>query len=145
MAIYKLDELLKEHGDDFLILDFNHLFIATTLREEVWLLQQRDDTALIDEVVQRAAAFGIRDAGPDRDMDTYSGGEQAILACLLTMAAIRAKALRGVNLLLYNVLESLSDDNRAALTAQFEYMYSTHHVGVFANDGDRVAKVTVNA
>jgi hypothetical protein len=131
MAIYDLDGVLKKYGDSFLILEFNHLFIAASIREEVWLLQRRDDAALIQKVMYEAEEFNIREVNADKDFETYSGGQKAIIGCLLAMAVIRDKNIHGLKLLLNNILDSVSDDNRSKLDRKFKKICSTHHIRLF--------------
>jgi hypothetical protein len=75
MAIYNLDAILNKYGDGFLILEFNHLFISSSIREEVWLLQRRADPALVAEIMREAKEFSIYDVNADKDFDTYSGSQ----------------------------------------------------------------------
>lgn len=143
-GVVRLDQLIQAYGADWLVLDFNHLFISTSLREEVWLLQHKDDHAIATEVIAEAARFGIEGVNADRELHTYSGGEQAILACLLVMAVIKANDVHGVKVLLYNVLESLSADNRAMLVGRFADRQRTHGVRAFTHDGKQLREVTVD-
>jgi hypothetical protein len=141
MAIYNLDAILNRYGDAFLILEFNHLFISSSLREEVWLLQRRADPALVERIMQEAEEFCIYDVNADKDFDTYSGGQKAILGCLLTLAVIRNRKIHGLKLLLNNVLDSLSDDNRSKLFSKFEAMRSTHHIRMFTDEKNRLREI----
>ena len=61
MAIYNLDAILNTYGDEYLILEFNHLFISSSIREEVWLLQRTDDDAMVKKIMQDAEEFDIHD------------------------------------------------------------------------------------
>jgi hypothetical protein len=141
MAIYDLAAILDRYGDSYLILDFNHLFISSSVREEVWLLQRKNDPALIDWIIQRAAEFNFLEADPDRNFTTYSGGQQVILGCLLTMALIRARQCRGVRLLLNNVLDSVSDDNRAKLMQSFETICTSYDVRLFTQQEKQLVEI----
>jgi hypothetical protein len=141
MAIYNLDAILNRYCDDFLILEFNHLFISSSIREEVWLLQRRADPALVEKIMRAAEEFGIYDVNPDKDFDTYSGGQKAILGCLLTLAVIRSQKIHGLKLLLNNVLDSLSDDNRLKLFSKFEEMRLTHDIRLYTNKKDRIQEI----
>ncbi|MGD8880529.1 MAG: hypothetical protein PVI82_01485 [Desulfobacterales bacterium] len=141
MAIYNLDPILNRYGDGFLILEFNHLFISSSIREEVWLLQRRADPALVEKIMCEAEEFSIHDVNADKDFDTYSGGQKAILGCLLTMAVIRNRNIQGLKLLLNNVLDSLSDDNRLKLFSKFEEMRSTHNIRLFTDKKDRIQEI----
>ena len=141
MAIYNLDAILNRYDDGFLILEFNHLFISSSIREEVWLLQRRADPALVAEIMREAQEFSIYDVNADKDFDTYSGGQKAILGCLLTLAVIRSQKIHGLKLLLNNVLDSLSDDNRSKLYDKFEGMRLTHNTRLFTDKKDRIQEI----
>ena len=137
MAIYDVNGILNEYGNGFLILDFNHLFISSSIREEVWLLQQKNDSSLINHIMQEAREFNIHEVKADKDFETYSGGQKAILGCLLTLAVIRDRKIQGLKLLLTNILDSISEENRFKLTQKFEDIRSTHNIGFFTEkDGD---------
>lgn len=142
-GVVRLDQLMQAYGAEWLVLDFNHLFISTSLREEVWLLRHRDDRAITEQVIAEAADFGIEGINADREFHTYSGGEQAILACLLIMAVIKANDAHDVRILLYNVLESLSADNRARLVGRFADLQRTHGARAFMHDGKQLREVTL--
>jgi hypothetical protein len=141
MAIYNLDAILNRYGDGFLILEFNHLFISSSIREEVWLLQRTDDDAMVKKIMHEAKEFDIHDAKGDKDFDTYSGGQKAILGCLLIIAVIRNRKINGLKLLLNNVLNSVSDDNRSKLFTKFEGIRSTHNIRLFTDKNDHIQEI----
>lgn len=126
MPVLRFDDLLAAYGNECLVLDFNHLFIGSTLREEVWLLQGHDDPALLERILTQARAYGIQNAAPDRPLTAHSGGEQAILATLTMLTLIQTRNLRDRTLLLHNVLDSLSPDNRTRLLQQCLAAQSSH-------------------
>jgi hypothetical protein len=141
MAIYNLDAILNTYGDGYLILEFNHLFISSSIREEVWLLQRTDDDAMVKKIMHEAEEFDIHDAKGDKDFDTYSGGQKAILGCLLIIAVIRNRKINGLKLLLSNVLVSVSDDNRSKLFTKFEAIRSTHNIRLFTDKKDHIQEI----
>ena len=141
MAIYDLDGVLSKYGDDYLILDFNHLFISSSIREEIWLLQRKNDTALLDKILQEAQAFNIYEVSADRDLETYSGGQKAILGCLLTLAVIQDQKVHGLKLLLNNILDSVSEANRLNLSGKFEQIHATHDIRLFTADDGRIREI----
>jgi hypothetical protein len=112
-----------------------------SIREEVWLLQRRADPALVAKIMREAEEFSIYDVKADKDFDTYSGGQKAILGCLLTLAVIRSQKIHGLKLLLNNVLNSLSDDNRLKLFSKFEEMRSTHDIRLYTDKKDRIQEI----
>ena len=141
MRIYNLDDLLEKYGDQFLILEFNHPFVSSSIREEVWLLQRKNDLALIDRIVQEAAEFNMHEVDADRDFETYSGGQKAILACLLTLALIRTRKTGGLKLLQNNILDSVSDENRLKLMQIFEKVRASHDIRLFTQKDDHLLEI----
>lgn len=141
VRIYNLAGLLEQYGDQFLILDFNHLFVASSIREEVWLLQRKNDLTLIDRILQEAAAFNLLEVDADRDFETYSGGQKAILGCLLALELIRARRIEGLKILLSNILDSISDDNHAKLMQLFDKIRSSHHIRLFTQIENQLQEV----
>jgi hypothetical protein len=111
-----IPQLLDRYGNAYLVLTIERLFISSTLREEAWLLLGHDTPELLSRVLDEAAALGIAGADPDRALSTYSGGEQVMLAILLALAVIREAGHSGVQLLLHNLLGSLSERNRQRMT-----------------------------
>ena len=141
MAIYNLDGLLDQYNGEFLILEFNHLFISSSIREEVWLLQRKNDSPLIDKIMQAAREFDIHEVSDDRDFETYSGGQKAILACLLTMALIGDRQIHGLKLLLNNILDSVSEENRSKLIRKFKKIRSTRDIQLFTEKNGRIQEI----
>ena len=141
MAIYDLDAVLNRYGDGYLILEYNHLFIASSLREEVWLLQRKNDQALIDRITREAAELDLNEVRADRDFDTYSGGQKAILGCLLILALIRSREICGLKLLLNNILDSISGENRVKLFELFQKIQKSHGVRFFTQKNNRLQEL----
>ena len=141
MAIYDLNSILSKYGDDYLILDFNHLFISSSIREEIWLLQRKNDSAMLDKILQEAREFNIYEVSADRDLETYSGGQKAILSCLLTLAVIQDQKVHGLKLLLNNILDSVSEANRSSLSRKFGQIHATHDIRLFTADNGGVREI----
>ena len=145
MAIYNLDGLLDKYSGEFLIMEFNHLFISSSIREEVWLLQRKNDTQLIDKVLQAARGFGVLEVGEERDFETYSGGQKAILACLLIMALIAHRKIHGLKLLLNNILDSVSEENRSKLMQKFKEICPAHNIRLFAEKDGHIQEIFISS
>jgi len=143
MAIYDLHGALSKYGADYLILDFNHLFISSSIREEIWLLQRKNDSALLDKILQEAREFNIYEVSADRDLETYSGGQKAILSCLLTLAVIQDQKVHGLKLLLNNILDSVSAANRSSLSRKFGQIHATHDIRLFTADNGGVREIAL--
>jgi hypothetical protein len=141
MTIYNLDGLLDKYNGEFLILEFNHLFISSSIREEVWLLQRKNDSPLIDKIMQAAREFDIHEVSDDRDFETYSGGQKAILACLLTLTLIGDRKINGLKLLLNNILDSISEENRSKLIRKFKEICSTRDIKLFTEKNGHIQEI----
>ena len=141
MVIYNLDGLLDKYSGEFLILEFNHLFISSSIREEVWLLQRKNDSSLIDKIVEAAREFSIQEVSDEKDFETYSGGQKAILACLLTLALIDDRKIHGLKLLLNNILDSVSEENRSKLVQKFEEIRPTYNIRLFTEKNGHIQEI----
>ena len=141
MAIYNLDDLLDKYSGEFLILEFNHLFVSSSIREEVWLLQRKNDAQMIDIIMQSAREFNIHDIREDRDFETYSGGQKAIIACLLTLALIRDRNIQGLKLLLNNILDSISEENRSKLLHMFKEFCPPRDIRLFTEKNGNIQEI----
>ena len=91
--------------------------------------------------MHEAEEFEIHDAKGNKDFDTYSGGQKAILGCLLIIAVIRNRKINGLKLLLNNVLDSVSEDNRSKLFTKFEAIRSTHNIRLFTDKKDHLQEI----
>ena len=131
MAVSDLNTILAKWGQTYLILDISCLFVASSLREEVWLYCHRDNPDILVDIERASETFKIRGVNPDRELTTYSGGEQAILACLLMIALIRALNVTKTRLLLSGILESVSRDNRLLLRQFFEPLTQSHQISLY--------------
>lgn len=141
MAIYNLNDLLDKYSDEFLILEFNHLFISSSIREEVWLLQRKNDVPLIDKILRVAREFNVHEVSAERDLETYSGGQKAILACLLTLTLIGDRKIHGLKLLLNNILDSVSEENRSKLVHKFEQIRSNLNIRLFKEKDGHILEI----
>ena len=109
----------------------------------MWLLRRKPDIALVEEIMREAKEFGIYDMNQDKNFDTYSGGQKASLGCLLTLALIRSRKIDGLKLLLNNVLDSLSDDNRFKLLTKFEEIRLTLHIRLFSGEKNQIQEIAL--
>jgi len=141
MLISGLQHTLSRLGRSYLVVDVHCLFVAASLREEMWLYLQQEDAGLLANMSRFGAEFNIRGVTPDRELITYSGGEQAILACLLILSLIRAQDVKGVQLLLCGVLESVSHENRQRLCQHFDIAAQTHQVSVYQMQEGNISRV----
>ena len=106
-------DTIATFGADYCVIDTHNLFVCATLEDEILILG--DDQSLFADLVDDARRFGLTPE-PRRQLQSYSGGEQAILACLLLMR-LSFPITRPI--LLVHVLETLSSRNRDLLLRFF--------------------------
>ena len=142
MAIYLLGSMLDKYADAYLVMEINHLFVSSTLREEIWLLQKKNDEDFLQQLVNRARTFHLNEVEGDRNFETYSGGQKAILACLLMMTAIAVRNIHNLRIVLINVFESISAETRRMLSEEFRRLRGTNGIRVFSADRDQLEELT---
>ncbi|NLW80759.1 MAG: hypothetical protein GXY42_03690 [Desulfovibrionales bacterium] len=109
-------DTIAEFGAGYCVIDIHSLFVCATLEDEILVLGAGD--ALFADLKTDALSFGfVPDRG--RRLDSYSGGEQAILCCLLLMRLLPRDPLQ---IMLVRVLETLSPKNRELLLLKFATM-----------------------
>jgi hypothetical protein len=91
--------------------------------------------------MQAAREFNIHDVSDVRDLETYSGGQKAILACLLTLTLIVDRNIHGLKLLLNNILDSVSDENRSKLIRQLKDICSTRDIKLFTEKNGHIQEI----
>ncbi len=98
---------------DYCVLDTHNLFVCSTLEDEILVLGGRPE--LLVQLGGQCKKFGL-ELEPDRDLASYSGGEQAIICALLLLALLPRQPVR---ILFVHLLETLSDTNRKLLIHTF--------------------------
>lgn len=105
--------LLRTYEEHYCVIDMHNLFVATTLRDEVLLLD--GSSARLPDVLAAAETLGVRPAA-DRRLASYSGGEQALLCCAMLMTLLPTATPA---ILLVHVLGTLSQRNRDLVLSTF--------------------------
>lgn len=104
---------IASYGQEFLVIDMHNLFVSTTLADEILVLGGLN--FIEEEIVTICAKFGIN-VSASRTLTSYSGGEQAIICCVMIMCLLSDQNL---SILLVHILETLSEHNRQQLLAEF--------------------------
>jgi hypothetical protein len=100
-------------GQTYCVIDQQNLFVSAVLEDELLLLDAPEGTlARIQSVCARFNGFCPE---PKRLFTSYSGGEQAILCCVLLMLLVPD----GTPVLLVHVPATLSKGNRTLLRQVF--------------------------
>jgi hypothetical protein len=134
-------DVLAAQGRDYLVLDFGHLFISEDLTDEAWILAGANAGQVLDITRKMARTLGLP-LDRVRPLSQYSGGERALIGCLLILSTVKAGRLRGVRVLLRGILESLSDERRDRLL-QILSSRDTGQVDFFIQVQNRIESVHV--
>lgn len=105
--------VLENWHQQYLVLDFDHAFLANTIAEELILYDVADSGKVKSKIATMFRNFK-KDYEDSRSVNELSGGEKAILVCIVYAVLIEIKNKKA-NLLLCNILESLSQNNRDKL------------------------------
>ena len=97
-----------------LSIDWNNLFVSSTLHDELLLFSPAPDETF-RRLCDECAFYGI-DIDRHRALESYSGGEQAIICCLFLCALLPKEPL---DILFVHLLETLSPNNRQQILAHF--------------------------
>lgn len=120
---------IKQYGHVYLVLDMHNLFVSTTMDDEILIFNGSD--TLKKNLASTARDFKINWSG-QRPLSSYSGGEQAILGCLLVMHLAPKKPLK---ILLVHILETLSEQNRKNLLTKFASILPTAKIFTLGSNG----------
>jgi len=99
--------------EEYFLLEFDHTFLAASLKEEALLFGVKLPDQFLPDIVQKFQIFKP-DFEIDHPLDHLSGGENAILAVIFYSALARYKS-KSLKFLLHNIMESLSTSNRDIL------------------------------
>ena len=103
----------EKQDERFLLIDFDHTFLSSTLREEALLFGVNQYKKLVYEVSVKFKKFK-EDFSEEQSLDELSGGENALLAVIFYTSLAEHKN-KSVQFLFSNILESLSEKNRELL------------------------------
>jgi len=103
----------EKSDERYLLIDFDHTFLSSSLREEALLFGVNQYKKLVFEVSAKFKKFK-EDFRKEQSLDELSGGENALLAVIFYTALAESKN-KPVQFLFSNILESLSEKNRELL------------------------------
>lgn len=95
----KSAKLLEDYSKHYLVIDFDHLFISTCLRDEFLLLIGQTPKSLINKLSNAAEEFNIK-IDIERKIINYSGGEKALISCLFIVFVAEHLLISQLKLLL---------------------------------------------
>lgn len=133
-----MEEILAKYHEQYLLLGFDHTFLSTTLPEEALLFGIRQPEALVNEVKELFLPFK-EDFAIGQSINKLSGGENAIL-CLIFYSCLAKYLHKPVKILLYNLMESLSQLNRTKLQKALKH-YSTYGIRFYILKNNEVQEI----
>ena len=101
----------------YFTLAWNNLFVSSTLHDELLLFAPRPAETFM-QLHAECALYDI-DLDQHRALNSYSGGEQAIICCLFLCALLPRTPL---NILFVQTLETLSENNRKRILDHFRHV-----------------------
>lgn len=104
-------EAYDRYARKYFIIDFDHLFVSTTLHDEAIIFCNKNHQLIINKTKELLKENFDIEVDENRDLNKYSGGERAIISLIFYMHIFQEKKLNAPQLLLLNVIESLSSDN----------------------------------
>jgi len=116
----KISEMIARYGSDYLILDFDHIFITDKIEDEIimYFSKHRLKEAMAKIEGMLLKVFLIRSYDRKKSLSEYSGGEKSILCFCLIAVVIKMNRIKNVKILFNNIIESLSENNILIMTRQ---------------------------
>jgi hypothetical protein len=113
----EVQDVYEKFSRSYLIIHFDSLFAATCLKDEAVLLVARNANRLLNEAKEILKKEFDIDMDAERDLETYSGGEQVIIACVSIFLSLKILHKCDCHVLLVNSLESLNTKKMRTLLA----------------------------
>ncbi len=136
--VIKMHEIIYEkHSKNFFILDFDHLFISTNLYDEEILISGKNSDILVEKT--KLELFKNFEINFDRnkDLENYSGGEKVMIALVFYALVFEEKKQEHPKILLINMLESLSNENKNLVNIWLKNIISG--VKLYSLDSDAIS------
>lgn len=135
---------IDTYGKKYLIIDFNNLFISSTIREEIYLLSFEEKRAVIKLFNNEMQSIDISPIDIDRDLTNFSGGERAIISIILILCIIIVRQLNNVRILLIDILPSLSKSKKKMIQNAYRRYTGMYNINLFINDETGIINYYLN-
>jgi len=113
-------EIIKSYGKDYLILDFDNIFITDSIEDEIIMYFPKDKLKIaladIEEIILKV--FHINSYNRKKSLSKYSGGEKSIICFALIMTVIKTNQIHELKIIFNNIIESLSENNLSIIKEQ---------------------------
>lgn len=124
-----MNNKLAKWQDEYLLLDFDHPFLAATLEEELILFELKQRQEIMEQTAKHFSVIKA-DFQKRQNLQSLSGGEKAALALIL-YALISLSLHKPVKILLYNMMESLSRHNQKYLLQLIDQADNEHLINIY--------------
>jgi len=138
-GVFIVNRILEKWQDEFLLLDFEHPFLADTIEEELILFGRQDFGEIVSLTTTMFAGFKT-DFVEKQSLQHLSGGERAALALILYFNLALSLG-KPVKILLYNILESLSQTNQTKLLDMLAELDNEHSISLYNLKNDKPEKL----
>ncbi len=114
--------LLEKYGDKYLVIEFNNMFLTENILDEmmVYLSDKQLEEAIVSAERQINEVFKISSYRRDKLLSKYSGGEKSLICFAVVSSIIKVKSLFSVEILLVNLIESLSKENCSVIIKEIK-------------------------
>jgi len=113
----------KQFNDKYFILDSDNPFITNSIDDEILANFNGINTnGLKDEIFKTIETFDFSNFNYKKKLSNFSGGEKVIICFSIFYSLAIRKIDSNTNLLLINVLESLSPNNRFILVKKLQIL-----------------------
>ena len=129
----KISEIIARYGNDYLILDFDHIFITDKIEDEIimYFPKTHQEEALAEIEGLLLKVFAIHSYDRKKSLSKYSGGEKSILCFCLIITVIKTNCIKNLKIIFNNIIESLSENNRSIMKQQLILLKKEFNISVY--------------
>jgi len=113
-------EIYSKYSEKYFILDFDHLFVSTTICDEAIIFGGKQSSSLVNETKKILLSEYSINLNENQNLSEYSGGQRVIISLIFYMLVFKVKMIKPPQLLLINIIESLSEENHKAILNTYE-------------------------
>lgn len=125
--------MIDSYGKDYLILDFDNIFITDSIEDEIIMYFPKDKLkiALADIEELLLKVFYINSYDRKKSLSKYSGGEKSIICFALIMTVIKINQIHNLKIIFNNIIESLSENNRLIIKKQMALLNKETNISIY--------------
>jgi len=138
----EISEIIDSYGKDYLILDFDSIFITDKIEDEMIMYFPKKNLkeALRDFEAMLLKLFNISSYDRGKSLSKYSGGERSIICFCLITIVIKKNIIHNLKIIFNNIIESLSTNNRLIIKDQMFFLNNEFNVSIYQIKNGDVCK-----